>query len=113
MNWDRVTRDFNARFEGQILPGNTDVRPYRTRDSLRTERSRIKEITDHTGITPRDQKQVPEESSEDEEEPQPRPKYPRRGDPAPGKPPMWKPDDDDGSDFEGGELGAGRTGIAA
>lgn len=112
MNWDQVTRDFNARFEGQILPDNSNVRPHRTKDSLRTERSRIKDITDYTGIKPRDKKQAPGESGEDEEDPQP-PKYPRRGDPAPGKPPMRRPDDDDESDFEGGELGAGRGGIAA
>lgn len=113
MDWAQITRDFNARFEGQILPDNTDVRPHRTKNSLRTERSRIQEITDHTGITPRDQKQAPEESGEDEEEPQPRPKHPRRGDPAPGKPPLRRPEDDDESDYRGDELGVGGSGIAA
>ncbi len=113
MNWEQITRDFNTKFEGQILPGNPDVRPHRTEDSLRTERSRIKEITDYTGTTPRDQKQAPEESGENEEESQPRQKYPRRGDPSPGKPPIRRPEDDDASESEGGSLGVGRSEIDA
>ena len=73
MGWNKITKDFNAKFEGQILPGNKNRQPQRTTNSLRTERNRIKAITDMTGITPRDQKKVPEESSEDEDEPQDQP----------------------------------------
>ena len=114
MDWKQITTDFNTRFEGKILPGNLDGRPRRTKDSLRTERNRIKEIRDHTGIKPRDQKQPPEDSEDEEdEEVQPRPKYPRRGDPAPGKPPRRHSDDDDDSDFGGGALGARGSGIRA
>ncbi len=111
MNWDQITADFNTRFQGRHLPGNPDARPHRTRDSLRTERNRIREITDHTGIAPRDQKQVVEGSDEDEEEGQAKPKYPRRGDPGPGK--STRRDSDDESDNGGGGLGVGSSGIKA
>ncbi|MCJ1256236.1 hypothetical protein MMC24_004057 [Lignoscripta atroalba] len=56
MRWSDVASEFNQRFAGQILPGDNRPRPTRTAVALRTERARIKEITDMTGIAPKDQK---------------------------------------------------------
>ena len=118
MNWYQVTRDYNTRFAGRRLPGCRETRPERTIDSIRTERNRLKEITDLTGGAPRDQKQASKESEtdsdEDENKPKPRLKYPRRGDPAPGKPPGPRsPDSDDEDTYGGDSLGGGMVGIRA
>ena len=118
MNWYRTTRDFNAEFEGRLLRGSTEVRPRRTVDSLRTERNRIKAITDLTGGAPRDQKDNRQGSEADSEKDEGKqelcPKRLRRGDPAPGKPPRARsPDSDDEDTYGSGNLGGGLVGIRA
>lgn len=50
MRWGEITERFNRRFEGQYLPDVTTPRPYRTRLALRVERSRVKKITNYTGL---------------------------------------------------------------
>ena len=52
MDWERVARGFNARFEGRVLDGGEGVgvpRPRRTVAGLRRARGRVGEIVDMTG----------------------------------------------------------------
>ncbi|MCJ1469121.1 hypothetical protein MMC07_007754 [Pseudocyphellaria aurata] len=57
MRWVDIAERFNRRFEGRYLPGVKTPRPARTAVALRTERNRLREITDPTGlrsaVTPR------------------------------------------------------------
>ena len=53
MDWEQITRDFNNRFQGCTLEGDSRVRPQRSENALRTARARIPEIVDLTGITAR------------------------------------------------------------
>lgn len=107
MRWHDIVTRFNQEFAGKILPGSSNPRQARTHVALRTERSRIKKITDHTGIPLKSQRVTAEvDETDDEEESddemdlgQPYPT--RRGDPPPGKPP--RRDDDD--DQQGGGVG--------
>ena len=71
MPWGQIAKDFNAKFEGKVLPGNSHRQPRRSEHSLRTERNRIKAITDLSGFAPRDQKKsprTPREVGSDEDE---------------------------------------------
>ena len=126
MRWVEIAGRFNQRFEGKILPGASEPRPARTKVALRTERSRIARITDHTGIAPKNQEpalnrprerrraekaavevgaeigeEEQEEGDEEEGEGEDGSRGIRRGDPPPGKPPRRDPED---------EGGAGATG---
>lgn len=113
MKWGEITERFNHRFEGQYLPGAKTPRPSRTKVALRTERSRVRKITDHTGLPFRVQpargpsKRAAKKSAkkgssggeEDEEEEEDKgrgPRGTRRGDPPPGKKPWRKDRDDEG-----------------
>ena len=52
MDWERVARGFNARFEGRVLDAGQGVgvgRPRRTVAGLRRARGRVREIVDMTG----------------------------------------------------------------
>lgn len=117
MRWDEIVQRFNRRFEGHYLPGVQAPRPSRTKAALRAERSRVKKITDYTGIpfngqarggSKRSGKQpakkvLSEDESEEEEDDEGRgPSGTRRGDPPPGKEP-WRKDGDD-EDGSGGGL---------
>ena len=112
MNWGEIVARFNHEFAGKVLSGSSKRRPTRTKVSLRTERARIKKITEHTGIQPQTQRakasrskgaaqEAEEEEEEEEDEADYGPISTRRGDPPPGKPP--RRDDDD--DSQGGGLG--------
>lgn len=99
MKWGEITERFNRTFEGKILPGSDTPRPARTKVALRTERSRVKKITDHTGIASKNQKavqikpssqaDVAEDGSTKEEE--------LKEDDPPSKSPSKSPEDDDNS----------------
>ena len=129
MKWGEIAERFNRRFEGQYLPGVKAPRPSRTKLSLRTERIRVKRITDYTGLPFRmqsrrggskqepkkpknkveseDKRGLSEEEEEDdaevdEEEDGRGPRGTRRGDSPPGKKP-WRKDRDD-EDRGGGGL---------
>ncbi|MCJ1466145.1 hypothetical protein MMC07_004764 [Pseudocyphellaria aurata] len=119
MRWDEIVQRFNRRFEGQYLPGVRTPRPSRTKAALRAERSRVKKITDYTGIPfngqvrgvskrggkrPAEEVESEDESGEEEkegeedEDEKQDPRGTRRGDLPPGKKPWRKEgDDEDGS----------------
>ena len=122
MRWGEITERFNRRFEGQHLPGVKTPRPSRTKVGLRTERSRVRKITDYTGLpfrVPKSQggsKRMPRrlakegfseegdhENGTDGEEEEQDPRGTRRGDSPPGKKPWRK--DGDNEDGTGGGLG--------
>ncbi|MCJ1231789.1 hypothetical protein MMC12_008468 [Toensbergia leucococca] len=113
-DWTRLTKEFNQKFKGQILPTSSKPRPARTKASLLTERSRLEEITDMTGGFKRKDRKAPkaqrprsvhESDEEDSEEETQGPNRGRRGDPPPGKPPRRRKDGDDD--------GAGGAGLAS
>ena len=113
MKWGKIAERFNQKFAGKIVEGSKTPRPARTRLALRSERSRVKEIIDYTGIVPKHQKvgrvqrrstaNAIENKSDKEGEPeQDGPSSTRRGDVPPGKPPRKDDDDSHG----GGALDA-------
>lgn len=127
MRWCEIAERFNHRFENQYLPGVKTPRPSRTKVALRTERFRVKKITDHTGLPFRVQprrggskrgvkepvkveseenkgsfEDGEQEMEEDVEEEWSGPSGTRRGDPPPGRKPWRK--DGDGEDRGDGGL---------
>lgn len=115
MRWGEIAERFNQTFAGKTVPGSSTPRPARTKVALRTERSRVKRITDHTGIAPKDQKTVQtqpssnakvieDKSEEDKESEKDGPSGTRQGDPPPGQPPRKDDDNPPG----GGAIHAGQ-----
>ena len=49
LNWVAITKAFNDRFAGRMLPGCGIPRPVRTKSSLTTQRYRIEAISKMTG----------------------------------------------------------------
>lgn len=127
MRWGEITERFNRRFEGQYLPSVKTPRPSRTRLALRSGRSRVKKITDYTGLPftmqsrwgglnsepmkPVNKLDSEEEhissdegDDEDNEEGEEDPRGTRRGDSPPGKDP-WRKDEDEEDQGGGGLSG--------
>lgn len=50
MDWDSITKSFNERFEGQMLPDCENPRPPRTKNSIQTQRYRIVAVSELTGV---------------------------------------------------------------
>ena len=48
--WDLLTRKFNDKFQGKMLPGSEQSRPARSKQALRAACRSIKEISDLTGV---------------------------------------------------------------
>lgn len=119
MKWGEIVTRFNHEFAGKILPGSLEPRPSRTKVSLRTERARIRKITEHTGVPPKNQKarakasrskEVKEEDGDGDSEADYGLISTRRGDSPPGKPPRRDDDDDQGGDL-GGRAWRGLVGV--
>ncbi|KAI9744676.1 MAG: hypothetical protein M1835_002698, partial [Candelina submexicana] len=48
-SWEKITKDFNERFEGTLQPGSKERREPRSAGSIRTQRGRIPEIREILG----------------------------------------------------------------
>ncbi|MCJ1454556.1 hypothetical protein MMC28_004909 [Mycoblastus sanguinarius] len=68
MDWNQITADFNSTFAGRLVPGSSVIRPTRTRESLRSDRSRIPAICQMTGLTLRSERGAARNPGDDEEE---------------------------------------------
>ncbi|MCJ1265894.1 hypothetical protein MMC22_005776 [Lobaria immixta] len=124
MRWGEITERFNRRFEGQYLPNVRNPRPSRTRLALRSGRSRVKKITDYTGLpftmqsrrgglnselmkpvnkleSEEEHKSSDEGDDEDSDEGEEDSRGTRRGDSPPGKDP-WRKDEDEEEQGGGG-----------